>query len=189
MSFFHKIPRKETLRQMALDKAEEYFEENSMSISTLSLLSIILPDKKNLLKYPKVSLEDFKCDDCECDAPLENCILKDDGLKRLDIVRCVFLIYKEGIFIYKPRIEAVKCGYLCFFWAKYAVADDYTTIPESFQFYKWEKRLIQLSKSYFQKTYVDFPVVRIHNRSYVLHSDVSQALLEYQKQFFQVESV
>eukprot|EP00924_Labyrinthula_sp_SR-Ha-C_P014051 snap_masked-scaffold_56-processed-gene-0.27-mRNA-1 protein AED:1.00 eAED:1.00 QI:0/-1/0/0/-1/1/1/0/227 len=52
MSYFHKIPLPVELREEVLTAAEKYFEENDLRISSLSLLSLILPEKKPFTNYP-----------------------------------------------------------------------------------------------------------------------------------------
>eukprot|EP00924_Labyrinthula_sp_SR-Ha-C_P009705 snap_masked-scaffold_22-processed-gene-3.16-mRNA-1 protein AED:1.00 eAED:1.00 QI:0/0/0/0/1/1/2/0/225 len=216
MSFFQSIPQKEALREMAMDRAQDYFDHHNLNISNLSLLSIILPDKKKLLKYPKRKPCDISCDDCECcgvpkcnrscleewiDTMKEiflccscilfgtwfncilliDCLLKDDVLKRLNIVRCVFLIYSDGIFVYKPKIRALKCPYLCYLWDAYDNGDEYLEYEEHFVFHNWTDDLIYTYGPSTEKYKNNFSEIKISRTYYVLSKEVADALLEYQQ--------
>eukprot|EP00924_Labyrinthula_sp_SR-Ha-C_P009781 snap_masked-scaffold_22-processed-gene-5.27-mRNA-1 protein AED:1.00 eAED:1.00 QI:0/0/0/0/1/1/2/0/209 len=52
MSYFHRIPSNTKLRDEAMTKAESFFEEQGLSISSLSLKEIILPEKRPLKHFP-----------------------------------------------------------------------------------------------------------------------------------------
>eukprot|EP00924_Labyrinthula_sp_SR-Ha-C_P014064 snap_masked-scaffold_56-processed-gene-0.34-mRNA-1 protein AED:1.00 eAED:1.00 QI:0/0/0/0/1/1/2/0/213 len=167
MSYFHKIPKKEVLREEAIAKANKYFEQNELSISSLSLLTIILPSKKPFQGFPGQNPCSLKClagkDKCiiRCRkrdffglAKIFACfnfgLLYDNQLKltvydRLDLVRAVYLVYEEGIFVYRRKLNKVKCLLLCF-CAEYFDHEDSAYIPpaEEIIFVKWKNAQIFL---------------------------------------------
>eukprot|EP00924_Labyrinthula_sp_SR-Ha-C_P015050 snap_masked-scaffold_9-processed-gene-6.16-mRNA-1 protein AED:1.00 eAED:1.00 QI:0/0/0/0/1/1/2/0/196 len=169
MSFLHRVAPKEELRQKAVEKVQQYFEDNNLLISSLSLKSVILPEPNAIFYYPKSTpchelSEEFCCDFEDLWHPrnfLDLCDNLDEFFDRVHIIRSVFLVYSEGIVLYKAQINELKCGRVCFCWRKNS--GDYDEYPEEIVFYPWREKLIRLPKgtieeyksSYFVRFWVD----------------------------------
>eukprot|EP00924_Labyrinthula_sp_SR-Ha-C_P008288 snap_masked-scaffold_11-processed-gene-8.7-mRNA-1 protein AED:0.32 eAED:1.00 QI:0/-1/0/1/-1/1/1/0/225 len=222
MSIFHSLPPPDELRQLAIDKADQYFEDHNLPNSSLSLVSILLPEKNILRKYPKSTpchrIYDMDC----CDIPsgcsrsylrdwfeciygtyyiyfciifgcwfncviLADCFIEGEASTRVDIIRCVYLVYQEGIFIYKAKLKPLKCGYLCFCWDVLEESYDYNIYPEDSYYFPWGVQLIY-PRSYERRIKMNkhFTFLQIDKREYVVPTRVGEALLECQKELSMV---
>eukprot|EP00924_Labyrinthula_sp_SR-Ha-C_P009833 snap_masked-scaffold_21-processed-gene-0.12-mRNA-1 protein AED:1.00 eAED:1.00 QI:0/0/0/0/1/1/2/0/222 len=52
MSWFHKLPRREILRELIIEESEEFLNQDGKSLDMLNIKSIILPDIFSLRYYP-----------------------------------------------------------------------------------------------------------------------------------------
>eukprot|EP00924_Labyrinthula_sp_SR-Ha-C_P014099 snap_masked-scaffold_56-processed-gene-1.18-mRNA-1 protein AED:1.00 eAED:1.00 QI:0/-1/0/0/-1/1/1/0/227 len=149
MSYFHKVPPAVELREEVLKAADKYFEENELNVSSLSLLTMMLPEKKPLKNYPAFNNFTYLCyiisslasapcqgeDSSECleiaglSYPLlvtfpcwcwlSCAALQDERMKnsihsRGDLVRLCISVYREGVFIYRRKLEKMRCKWTCF---------------------------------------------------------------------------
>eukprot|EP00924_Labyrinthula_sp_SR-Ha-C_P014061 snap_masked-scaffold_56-processed-gene-0.30-mRNA-1 protein AED:1.00 eAED:1.00 QI:0/0/0/0/1/1/3/0/247 len=180
MGYFHKIPSSAKLRSEAIKRVEEYFEETELNLSSLSLLSIIIPENKPLRNYPSkngftylcVGLYNWAVTPCAAQTRAEcreDCLeiyphlltfpclcwcnigylldykLEEHISSRLDLVRLSFLIYEEGVFAHRRKLEEVRCKWLCY--CLYAVQADEAELGvsnEEIHFVPWDQ--IDLSR-------------------------------------------
>eukprot|EP00924_Labyrinthula_sp_SR-Ha-C_P006331 snap_masked-scaffold_31-processed-gene-3.36-mRNA-1 protein AED:0.88 eAED:1.00 QI:0/-1/0/1/-1/1/1/0/217 len=71
MSYFHKVPPKEVLREEALKKSETYFKQHHLNISPLSLITISVPEKNPLKDFPRASPFKKVWKECFCPSTKE----------------------------------------------------------------------------------------------------------------------
>eukprot|EP00924_Labyrinthula_sp_SR-Ha-C_P014053 snap_masked-scaffold_56-processed-gene-0.26-mRNA-1 protein AED:1.00 eAED:1.00 QI:0/-1/0/0/-1/1/1/0/224 len=196
MSYFHKIPKKEILREEAISKADQYFESKELNISSLSLLTIILPSKKPLKGFPRqnpllliskaigseikrgcsdslfsedcflvcCALSIFPCAICCNIGLLIETRYELSVMERLDLVRGVILIYTEGVFVYRRRLEAFRCPLFCFCAAAIGDEDrDYEDHEEEVFFVEWKdiaipEKLNRDIPGFYCQDFVYFPI-------------------------------
>eukprot|EP00924_Labyrinthula_sp_SR-Ha-C_P014062 snap_masked-scaffold_56-processed-gene-0.35-mRNA-1 protein AED:1.00 eAED:1.00 QI:0/0/0/0/1/1/3/0/218 len=149
-----------------MSKADEYFEQNGLRISSLSLLAIILPKRKPFKKFPRQNPVLFVCmkleyyieemffgygsaDDfmIECCArsifPCALCcnfgLLIDNYFvwPVLDRMDMVRAVFLIYERVYRRRLEGFRCPLLCFCAANIGERRDYAVQEEEIFFVEW----------------------------------------------------
>eukprot|EP00924_Labyrinthula_sp_SR-Ha-C_P014052 snap_masked-scaffold_56-processed-gene-0.25-mRNA-1 protein AED:1.00 eAED:1.00 QI:0/-1/0/0/-1/1/1/0/225 len=223
MSLFHRIPSINIVRQEALEKAEQYFEDAELNISSLSLISIFQPDIHPLKGFPRtncvktcfeVALEDCSVirdtesiSDCATECCLSICLysymiitcwcsigffidmsLLNDIPSRLDFFRLTLLVYNEGVFVYRRKMDTYNCSCCCLLLKN--LDDDYTVHEEEFAFVSWEEVYFPRSPLVMgghseSSEFVSFTIggIQVNTRRHVF-----QELRKYEKEFIEANN-
>eukprot|EP00924_Labyrinthula_sp_SR-Ha-C_P009958 snap_masked-scaffold_21-processed-gene-4.1-mRNA-1 protein AED:1.00 eAED:1.00 QI:0/0/0/0/1/1/2/0/209 len=61
MSWFHKLPKKETLRELIIEESREFLGRNGNTLDLFSIKAIIIPEKYALKHYPITPCCSYVC--------------------------------------------------------------------------------------------------------------------------------
>eukprot|EP00924_Labyrinthula_sp_SR-Ha-C_P010883 snap_masked-scaffold_47-processed-gene-0.26-mRNA-1 protein AED:1.00 eAED:1.00 QI:0/0/0/0/1/1/2/0/203 len=159
MSYFHPIPTQEKLRNEALRDVETLLEEVHHKFSHLSLQSILVPEKKPFSNYPREPIVKEYFDQllsryslvlftaflflCWCNIFFINDVLYTNRSKsRLDLVRNIYLLYDNGVIVYKRKLDPIKWKSFCF-----CIGEDiYDAHRKKINIYYWNSSDIEESE-------------------------------------------
>eukprot|EP00924_Labyrinthula_sp_SR-Ha-C_P012316 snap_masked-scaffold_10-processed-gene-2.37-mRNA-1 protein AED:1.00 eAED:1.00 QI:0/0/0/0/1/1/2/0/189 len=183
MSFFHKTPSYEKLRNKIIEKTHYYFENKlGRSFSIHEVQAIILPDKRPMKNFP-VSNNIYNELNKNCSVPFNLFFFVDDCFyggvtmeNRLNYVRSCFVILDDGFIIYKREIKNL-------FYREFVGCIDsvlYYPRKEEIEFYSWKDIEIFVDEEEIEKE-----VVKVFFGRFCIYCKIStfETLIKFKKKW------